>query len=229
LLCRGHRKDVATLLEDRIPQAVRREFPGLRWDPPLSAVRDIEPAALMTPDGLTVRMQLLNAADYASWPNEPRDLVQRYSDAPPATLLVPTSLSFAAWKTEAWIERAASRDLYDLWSLSKLGAINSGSARLFARYGSTGAPPSAQLLNRNQPTESAWRRDLANQTQIDVTAEDALSAVITAWHDAAPVRMAVDWARPLVAASAWPASPVGRALSIANLDVSSRSFTQNAV
>jgi len=34
-----------------------------------------------------------------------------------------------------------------------------------------------------------------------------------AWQDAAPVRMAVDWARPLVATTAWPASPVGRALS----------------
>ncbi len=55
----------------------------------------------------------------APWPTERRLLVQRYSDAAPAALSVPTAPAFAAWKTTAWAHRATSRDLYDLWLLAR--------------------------------------------------------------------------------------------------------------
>jgi hypothetical protein len=38
--------------------------------------------------------------------------IQRYSDAPPAQLSIPTAPAFAASKTTAWFHRAAARDLY---------------------------------------------------------------------------------------------------------------------
>jgi Nucleotidyl transferase AbiEii toxin, Type IV TA system len=47
LIATGPRRDVATLIEQGLPRAVRRNFPGLRWEPSLTAVRDTEPAVLM--------------------------------------------------------------------------------------------------------------------------------------------------------------------------------------
>lgn len=91
LLAIGRRRDVVGAVERQLVQGVRREYPGLRWEPPLSAVRDVQPAVLRAPDGTTVRVQLLGPTGVAPWPVELRELVQRYSDAPPARLRVPTA------------------------------------------------------------------------------------------------------------------------------------------
>ncbi|WP_338072622.1 nucleotidyl transferase AbiEii/AbiGii toxin family protein [Halopolyspora algeriensis] len=117
IACSG-RSSTAEALETTLLRATRREFPGLRWQPALTAVRDATPAVLVAPDGTTVRVQLLSSTGYAPWPTERRSLVQRYSDAGPAALSVPTAPAFAAWKTTAWAHRATSRDLYDLWLLA---------------------------------------------------------------------------------------------------------------
>jgi predicted nucleotidyltransferase component of viral defense system len=65
----------------------------------------------------------------------------RYADALPATLRVPTRAAFAAWKTVAWHDRAAPRDLYDLWSLASQSHIGPDAAKLFVIHGPTGQPP----------------------------------------------------------------------------------------
>jgi hypothetical protein len=59
LLAIGQRRDVVGAVERQLVQGVRREYPGLRWEPLLSAVRDVQPAVLRVPDGTTVRVQLL--------------------------------------------------------------------------------------------------------------------------------------------------------------------------
>lgn len=183
LIAVGHRREVAELIETWLVRANRREYPGLRWQPMLSAVRDVEPAVLTTADGTSVRIQLLDHRGYPPWPTEPRALVQRYSDAPPATLVVPTAAAFAAWKTVAWTDRAASRDLFDLWLLAKIGALNTEAAELFARHGPTNKPPSAHLFAK-APPETGWRQDLGSQTRLDVTAAEALATVRDAWQAA---------------------------------------------
>ncbi|MGH3672570.1 MAG: nucleotidyl transferase AbiEii/AbiGii toxin family protein [Pseudonocardiaceae bacterium] len=53
-----------------------------------------------------------------------------------------TAASFAAWKMIAWLDRSAARDLYDLWALAQIGAIDELAVDLFVRYGPTGRPPS---------------------------------------------------------------------------------------
>jgi hypothetical protein len=83
LIALGRRRDVAENLETSLLRATRREFPGLRWQPSLTAVRDTEPASLSTTDGITVRIQLLRADGYPPWPTTTRKLIQRYTDAPP--------------------------------------------------------------------------------------------------------------------------------------------------
>jgi hypothetical protein len=52
---------------------------------------------------------------------------------------VPT---FAASKTVAWHDRAAPRDLWDLWALAEHGHITTDAAELFAALGPTqNVPP----------------------------------------------------------------------------------------
>lgn len=180
LIALRNRRTTASELERALLRATRREYPGLRWEPALAAVRDTEPAILTTPDGITVRVQLLSRTGYAPWPTETRTLVQRYDDAPPASLIVPTAPSFAAWKTAAWAHRAAARDLFDLWLLANIGAMDDEAARLFQRFGPTNTPPTPRLFD-SAPTEPTWRRALSGQTRLDITADHALKIVRAAW------------------------------------------------
>lgn len=181
LIAVGRRRDVAELIERHLVRENRREFPRMNWQPALSSVREIEPAVLTTADGVSIRIQLLGMTGYPPWPVQQRSLVQRYSDAPPATLVVPTRPAFAAWKTVAWSDRAASRDLFDLWSLASIDAIDSEAAALFAKHGPTNKPPHKSFFVK-APDEAAWRRDLSSQTRLQVSAAEALAVVRQAWQ-----------------------------------------------
>ena len=132
---------------------------------------------------VSVRLQLLSARDRIVWPTERRALVQRYADAPPAELLVPTLPAFAASKTSTWADRHAARDLWDLWALNAIGAIDAGAVDLFRRYGPTNQPPADHMFT-TAPTDTEWRSQLAGQTRITVSAKDALATVRAAWAHA---------------------------------------------
>jgi predicted nucleotidyltransferase component of viral defense system len=176
LIAIGRRREAAELVEACLIRGTRREYPGLRWQPPLTTVRDTEPAVLTSPDGLTVRVQLLSPTGYPPWPTTSQSLVQRYSDAPPAMLKVFTQAAFAASKAVAWFNRAAPRDLFDLWLLAQAGALDSAAAELFARYGPTNARPTVDLFSQ-APDEVRWRQELSGQTRLDITAAEALEVV----------------------------------------------------
>lgn len=183
LIALGQRRDVAELIERHLVRENRREFPRMSWQPSLSSVREIESAVLTTEDGVSVRIQLLGQNGYPPWPVQSCSLVQRYSDAPAATLMVPTPSAFAAWKTVAWADRAAPRDLFDLWSLAGISAIDTEAATLFTKHGPTNKPPNKGFFIR-PPDELVWRRDLGSQTRLQVSAADALAVVRTAWQAA---------------------------------------------
>ncbi|MCU1645482.1 MAG: uncharacterized protein JWN03_5757 [Nocardia sp.] len=180
LIALGNRRTTAQTLEHVVAKELRREYPGLRWLPSLTNVRDTEPAVLTTLDNISVRIQLLNSTGYPPWPTEHRTIVQRYSDAPPAQLLVPTPAAFSAWKTAAWAGRSASRDLFDLKLLADAGAIDTEAAELFRRYGPTNRYPSATLFTV-APDEQKWQRELAAQTRLEISAAEALRVVREAW------------------------------------------------
>jgi predicted nucleotidyltransferase component of viral defense system len=180
LIARGRRRDVAAEIERVVPRLLRREFPGLYWDPQLTALRDVEPAVLRSSDGTVVRVQLLAASGYPAWPTNYLELEQRYEDAPPARLRVPTRPAFAAWKTVAWADRAASRDLFDLWALARVNGIDSEAAQLFVRHGPTNRPPAPSIFEK-APDETSWQRDLSGQTRLTVSAAEAMEAVRWAW------------------------------------------------
>jgi hypothetical protein len=180
LIAQGPRKLIAIRLTTAINDALIRTHGRIRWHPPFSDNSDLEPAILQTPDGINIKVQLLDKLGYSLWPVERTQIEQRYRDAEPATLTVPTVASFAGWKTAAWHDRHAPRDLYDLWALAERGSLNAEAAALFAEHGTTGGPPREFMFNQ-PPTEAAWEAALAGQTRLEVTAGGALAVVRAAW------------------------------------------------
>lgn len=174
------RAAVVADVEEALSTGVLREYGRLTWEPPPSVVKDTDPAILRTQDGLIVRVQLLDPAGHPTWPTERRELHQRYSDAPPAALMVPTLPAFAASKTMAWHDRHAPRDLYDLWGLANIGAIDVAAAELFAEQGPTGQPPHSWMFSE-APDLDDWTRQLGGQTRIAKAPAGALAAVREAW------------------------------------------------
>jgi predicted nucleotidyltransferase component of viral defense system len=184
LIAVGPRSTTAAAIERTLASALRRSHGRIAWAPALTAVHDTDPAVLVADDGrLAVRVQLLDALGYPPWPTEIHALQQRYRDAPPATLRVPTIESFAAWKTVALIDRGAPRDLYDLWALAGQGAITTHAAELFSAYGPTGKPPQPWMFT-TAPDEKRWTEQLSNQTTLTVSAADALRVVADTWAGA---------------------------------------------
>ncbi|MGH3644898.1 MAG: nucleotidyl transferase AbiEii/AbiGii toxin family protein [Mycobacterium sp.] len=183
LIAIDDRKPVAAALDAALPRGLSRSHGRLTLEPALSSIESTLPATLRTASGLSVRIQLLSSRDRIVWPSERRVLVQRYADAPAAELLVPTLPAFAASKTSTWADRKGARDLWDLWALSELGAIDRQATDLYRRYGPTNHPPGSRLFV-SAPTDAEWQSQLAGQTRITVSAHHALEAVREAWRAA---------------------------------------------
>lgn len=180
LVALGNRKVLAEELDAVLPRAVQRTHGRLEWAPALSSVADTEAANLRTAGGISVKVQLLASGNRTMWPAEVRTLEQRYADAPPSELIVPTLPAFAASKTATWHDRRASRDLWDLWSLNTVGAIDSAAGSLYRKLGPTNRLPVPHLFDR-PPNEHDWNSQLAGQTRLTVTAMAALNTVREAW------------------------------------------------
>ncbi|MEO3857219.1 nucleotidyl transferase AbiEii/AbiGii toxin family protein [Acrocarpospora sp. B8E8] len=160
-----NRATVAAFLETQLPRALRREFPRTRWEPALTAVRSaIDPAQLVTADGLRLRIQLLDTGnahrEWTRWPTEQREIHVRYSDVGPTRLRVPTVDAFTAMKLAAWADRRAARDLYDLAALARAEKITEASSALFRDMIGYSVSPA---LFQSRPAGD-WEAQLAHQT-----------------------------------------------------------------
>ncbi len=182
LIAVADRRPLARALTRTIDRALRVTHGRVNWTVHLADVRDVEPASMVTDEGLIVRIQLLRAEGYPAWPTAVHDIHQRYSDIQPTRLRVPTRDSFAAMKTTAWFERRAARDLYDLWALAGIGALTSSAAQLFAKH--TGLGPPQDRMFAAAPTPKDWHEQLSGQTRLTVLAEEALQVVRAAWSAA---------------------------------------------
>jgi predicted nucleotidyltransferase component of viral defense system len=189
LIATADRDGLAELLVREIDSALARTHGRVTWSPGWTQ-SDIAAAVALLPGGIAIKIQLLRAEGYEPWPTEFRAIEQRYGDAPPATLRVPTLRSFAAWKTAAWMDRGAPRDLYDLWALNRVGALTTEAAALFARHGPTGKPPRFWMFGQSPP-EPEWRVQLGAQTRLRISAAEALAAVRAGWAAA----LDEDWPR----------------------------------
>lgn len=182
LIARGPRPQVLEAVRSSTTRGLLRSHGRVAWDPDFTD-RDVDAAVATTADGVVIRIQVLRGEGYPRWPARLTDLEQRYADAPPASLHVPTVEAFAGWKTTAWLDRRAPRDLYDLWALAQVGQITPAGARLFRRYGPTGRYPRAFMFS-TAPSDQQWRSQLAAQTRLTVTASEALRVVRGAWAKA---------------------------------------------
>lgn len=183
LLAIGERSSVVASIESTFARVAPRVFGRLTWVTPLSQVSDVDHGIVRSAEGLTVRVQVLRAADYPDWDTQRSQLVQRYSDAPPATLTTLTRPSAVTAKTVAWIHRHAPRDLFDLWALGRTGGIDAEAARAFARWGPTGGVPQPWMFDAS-PSQQAWEAELAAQTRLQVTVAQALVEVRRCWETA---------------------------------------------
>jgi predicted nucleotidyltransferase component of viral defense system len=186
LVAIGNRQDLAAELNEALPRSVARTHGRLALESSLIDSVETLAAIVRSAEGLSVRLQLLSSRNRTLWPTERRTLLQRYSDAPVAELLVPTLPAFAASKTATWSDRHAPRDLWDLWALAGIGAIDAAAAELYRHYGPTNRLP-GPYESRNPPAEAEWIAQLTGQTRLNVTAREALDIVREAWARAAGV------------------------------------------
>lgn len=184
LLCAAPRGDVAAALRRVLERAVARTHGRADWRPALEDTRDSQPAVLTVPVGLRVQIQLIAAGHHPQWPTEEVDLRQRYSDVGPARLRSLTLEGFVAAKTAAWVDRGASRDLFDLHGLAELGAITPAASAVYRQLGPTGANPGPWDFS-TAPSEQEWRTALAHQCRLRLGPRDALRSVADAWAAAA--------------------------------------------
>lgn len=179
LVATADRAPVAQAITRTIERALRVTHGRVSWTVALADIRDTEPASLVTDDGLLIRVQLLSARGHPQWPTAVHDINQRYSDIAPTRLCTPTRDSFAAWKTAAWFERHAPRDLYDLWALALTGALTKSAAQVFAT--NTGVGPPQDHMFTQAPAAPDWQDQLSGQTRLAVGADEALRVVRSAW------------------------------------------------
>jgi len=177
------RGEIAKQIERAVRRGLARSHGRPTWQPALTAITGSQPTVLSVPDGTSVQVQLLGGQGY-TWPTEVVQIEQRYSDAPIARLRVLTADGFAAAKLGAWIDRGTSRDLYDLWAMNERNLIGPSALRVFTSHGPFGKPPPAWVFSRKLD-EGEWIRALGHQTQLRISARQAIAAVREAWSDAA--------------------------------------------
>jgi hypothetical protein len=182
LIAIGPRPEIAELVTTTLTHSLAREFGRPTFVRSLADVRPEQPVTASFPSGSTIQIHLLPDGHYPLWPFESIELEQRYSDAGCAVLQVPTLPAFVAWKTTTYIDRRASRDLWDLAALAAVGAYTSEAADLFSRHGIFTSLPTESSLPP-APSEEIWQRDLAHQTPLNISAAEARSAVLQAWRD----------------------------------------------
>lgn len=172
------RKGVAAALDAKLLHRLRREFPRSRWEPGLSGIRSVDPAQLVTEDGLRLRVQLLDVGnghpEWKRWPTERAPIELRYRDVPgPVELRVPTLAAFVAMKVSAYADRHAPRDLFDLWALARIGAVTPEVSTLVREV--TGTTPAPHLFATLPPME--WEEQLAHQAAVVPSPQVCLDTV----------------------------------------------------
>lgn len=134
LIALGDRGAVADRLETALTRQLRRSFGAATFAPRLRRARHPQPSVMQVGD-VRVQIQLLSSEWYPAWPTEVVNVEQRYSDAPPARLRVPTPAAFVASKLSLWNDRGAPRDLSDLWALAEAGFVDAEASEVFGRWG----------------------------------------------------------------------------------------------
>jgi predicted nucleotidyltransferase component of viral defense system len=185
LIARADRAKTGDQIEDAVSRALRSTLGSPSFSPRLRDTRHAEPSSLYV-GGATIQIQLLSAEGYPAWPTEVVDVEQRFADAPPARLRVLTPPAFVASKLSSWADRAAARDLYDLWALAEAGEFSPEAVALFGRLGPFTRASSVSFSR--VPTAAEWRAALGHQCRLAVAPDEAARVVIDALRTVEPDR-----------------------------------------
>jgi len=161
----------------------RREFPDLHTTSGGSR-GDVETFAIAAED-LTVLLQVVGPRhDLSRYRTERADVALRYSDLPgTVSLPVPTVGAFVAMKCAAYEDRKAPRDLYDLGSLARVGAIQASGVEALTAFRGHGPVRTLYLPDR-RPTLEAWQTELAHQLADPGSPDETLDMVRRALAEA---------------------------------------------
>jgi predicted nucleotidyltransferase component of viral defense system len=147
-------------LNDRLARHLRREYPGvtLRWTHEGETF-----VGTVAANELTIRIQLVTLdASYRLYPTGRIPVMLRYEDLPVEIAFeCPTLEGAAAMKLNAWAERAAPRDLCDLYGLLRAGALTGEALRVAADASRPIQPH--QFHDDRMPSEEAWQAALGHQ------------------------------------------------------------------
>ncbi|MDP1852557.1 MAG: nucleotidyl transferase AbiEii/AbiGii toxin family protein [Candidatus Planktophila sp.] len=164
---------------DSLPELILQEFPEAYWSVKPSQISEPGKALLVCQSGVQIEVQAISV-QMRGWkeiPVAPREIHQRYSDVPKIVLKTPTLDGFSAMKLAAWFDRGTSRDLFDLEGLTHLGPVSSRTRNLMVEL--LGVNLTFAMLDRR--VVGYWRDDLAHQTRLEITEEQALSRVLEWW------------------------------------------------
>lgn len=176
------RSAAGSRLVDLVRAEIEPRFGRVEWDKDPATARDAEPVFASIGDDVTIKFQLVDTTGRAPWPRELAAIHQRYSDAPAAELFVPTREAVVAMKLTAWIDRRASRDLYDLMAMAERDMITHDAFATYGKYGQTTNRLAVRYFS-NPPAEDRWVADLGHQCRLAVTAADAITRVRRALSD----------------------------------------------
>lgn len=180
LISVGGKSDVVDALAQTLTHELAREFGRPSFSPELSTLVGSNSTNVKFPSGHEFNLQLLPEDHYPTWPFEMVELEQRYGNVGPATLSVPTLAAFAAWKSIAYLDRRAPRDLWDLAAMAEIGAFTLDAARLFTKFGPFQSLPTDSTIPA-APDEATWQRELSHQTRLSLTAQEARKMLVESW------------------------------------------------
>ncbi len=177
LIARAPRDSVAEEIQDVLTTTLRPLIGTPIFEPALTRTRGAQASVMLLAD-IRVQIQLVASHGYPQWPTEVAELHQRYADAPSARMRVLTRPAAVAAKLSAWVDRMASRDLYDLWALVLRGDVDRDALALFARHG--------QFTDANRisfdrlPEAKEWYTALGHQGRVLVGPSEAAEIVRSA-------------------------------------------------
>lgn len=164
---------------DTIPELIIQEFPQAYWATKPSQITEPGKALLVCQQGVQIEVQAISAYGrrWSAIPTALSEIQQRYSDVPRIKLRTPTLDGFSAMKLTAWFDRATSRDLFDLEGLAHLGQVSVATRKLVVEL--VGLTLTPGMLDRR--VVGNWQEDLAHQTRLKITEEQALARVLEWW------------------------------------------------
>jgi len=165
-----------SLILDGFRAGTRREFPDLLITS-VGTRGDVRTFAV-TAEDLTVQLQVVGTRQEMSrYETALADVELRYSDLPSAVALrAPVADAFVAMKCIAYEDRRAPRDLYDLASLARAGAIRPTSIEALRKSRNFG-PIRERYSPTHAPSLDSWETELAHQLFDPGSPLEALEAV----------------------------------------------------